>query len=161
MKGSISFLEDFANFLFIERIDFAHKKDNTSSVHKSDTHFIQLFEIGTQSLVGLRSCRSGNGDAVGLSWGGNFFFTHLFNLQSGRVESLADGSAGESSSIIYLNKGGHAGEHDFVNAFDFLQSHTGSVGSTSSSTAKRDVESFNCGGFSGLGDSSGGEDHRS
>lgn len=145
--GSLDFgltlLGHFTDLLLVKGVGGGHEKNNLSFVHEGSTDFIQLFEIGTQSLVGLCSCAAGDGDVVGFLGSGDFVLTNALDFEAGAVKCLTNGSAGDFY-IFALggNKCGHAREHYLVDAFHFLQSQTGFVCSASPTTAKGYIESL-------------------
>lgn len=152
--GSLNFgltlLGDLANGFLIESSGFCHKKSDRPFVHEGSTDFIQLFEIGTQSLVSSRSCATGDGDVISFLGCGDFLFTNALNLESGAIKGLADGSTG---NLGLFSLGGHecshAGKHHLVDSLNFRQSHTGLVGSASPTTGEGYAVSLDarCGDF--------------
>ena len=114
----------------------SHEEGNGTGIDECHTNFIQLFEIVTQSVVGLSSCPAGDGEGVGFL---GFFDLPGFDsldLEAGGVEGLTDGRPGELCSIFDEDKGGGAREHHLVDAIQLNQGRTGLVSSTSTSTAE-------------------------
>lgn len=133
----LTLLGDLANGFLIESSGLRHKKSDRSFVHERSTDFIQLFEIGTQSLVSSRSCAAGDGDVVSFLGCGNFLFTYALNLKSGAIKGLADGSTGNFGLFSLCgHECGHAGKHYLIDSLNFRQSHTGLVGSASPTTGE-------------------------
>lgn len=82
-----------------------HEEGNGPGIHEGNTDFVQLFEIGTQSLVGLRSCPAGDGEGVSLLGALNFLGFHSLDLEAGGIESLTDSAAGQFGSFFGGDKG--------------------------------------------------------
>ena len=114
----------------------SHEEGNGSCIDEGITDFVQLFEIGTQSLVGLRSCPAGDGEGISLFGTLDFLGFHALDLEAGGVKSLTNSAASQFSSFFDGDKRGCAREHYLVDAFHLLQGQTGLVSSASTSTAE-------------------------
>lgn len=132
----LAFFGHFTDFLLIVGVGSGHHQGYRTGIHEGSSDFVQLFEIGTQSLIGLRSCAASDGDLVSFSGLGNFLCLHTFNLEAGRVERFAHGSAGQLGFAFGGYESGSAGKEHFVHAFNLGQGRTGLFSSSSPTAAE-------------------------
>lgn len=134
-----------ADLFLVKGIGVGHQQSDRSSIHEGSSDFVQLFEIGTQSLVGGRSCAAGDGDEVGLCWLGDLSLIHFFQLETGLVKGLPHVSLHQLCLFaVESDEGGHSREHDLVNSLYLAQGRTGLVCSASPTTAEGYGVSCDC-----------------
>lgn len=141
----LAFFGHFTDFLLIVGVGSGHHQGDRTGIHEGSSNFVQLFEIGTQSLVGGRSCAARYGDLIGLDWLGDLASGDLFQFESLGGEGFAD------RFFVHLcvfafggDKGGHTREHDLVHPIHCAQGRTGLFRSASPTTAEGYGVSCDC-----------------
>lgn len=132
------------NFLLIEGVGRSHEEGNGTSIDESSTHFVQFFEIGTQSLIGLRSCATSDGDCISFLWCWNLSFLNALKFEATSFENFSHVDAGELHLLVFGgHESRHARKHHLLDSLHFSQGRTGLVCSSSPTTAERYRVSFN------------------